>query len=442
MPTQSPYQITGRTARAIAQSIESAIHGGHLRGDERLPAIRDLAESLGTSAGTVAGAYRELRERGLLQTDGRRGTSVAPLPGAAGIGAAAAVPAGAIDLRSGLPDSSLLPDLAPAFATAGEAEFVPTRLRERNSATLLAAAAERFKRDGIDPAHLAVVGGALDGIERTLAAELRPGDAVAIEDPSYPPIIGLVRALSLRPIPVAVDDEGPLPESLHSALDSGARAAVIVPRAQNPTGAALSEARTAELEALVAGRDVLVIEDDHAASVAGSTARTLSHRATHWATIRSVSKSLSPDLRLAVVAGDERTIARIESRQALGTGWVSTVLQRAVAWLWSDRRSEQLVDRAREAYAERRTGLIDALAARGIEAHGRSGINVWVPVERESVMVESLLAAGFAVAPGEGFRIRAAPGIRITLGNLRVEHVARLADAIADARTARAPRAY
>ena len=57
----------------------------------------------------------------------------------------------------------------------------------------------------------------------------------------------------------------------------------------------------------------------------------------------------------------------------LGTGWVSTILQRTVAALWSDPRTDALVARARQAYAARRRALVAALAERGIPALGRTG---------------------------------------------------------------------
>jgi DNA-binding transcriptional MocR family regulator len=261
---------------------------------------------------------------------------------------------------------------------------------------------------------------------------VRRGDVVAVEDPSYPPILDLLAAMGATAVPVAVDDEGAQPDSLERALRRGPSALVLVPRAQNPTGAALSVERAAELRALLAGHeDLLVIEDDHAHEIAGAEFVSLTQRRSgRWALVRSASKSLNPDLRLAVMAGDAVTISRVEGRQALGTGWVSTILQRTVAALWADPEVDQIVAAARTTYAERRRTLISALAERDIAVSARSGFNVWVPVRDEATTVEGLLAGGWAVRPGERFRLRSGPAIRISAATLKIEEAPALAAAL------------
>jgi DNA-binding transcriptional MocR family regulator len=262
-----------------------------------------------------------------------------------------------------------------------------------------------------------------------LQAHLRPGDRVAVEDPGYTGVLDLVPALGLVSEPVAIDDSGPLPESLARALRAGARAVVVTPRAQNPTGAALDEPRVRALRAVLEARpNVLLLEDDHAGSVAGAPARSLaSRRRGPWAVVRSVSKSLGPDLRLAFLAGDATTVARIEGRQRLGVGWVSHVLQSLVLDLLSSKATEHLLADANKRYAERRNALTAALRSHGIAAHGRSGMNVWVPVPEELRTVQRLAGRGWSVRGGERYRLESGPALRLTTGRLRPDDAGRLA---------------
>jgi DNA-binding transcriptional MocR family regulator len=157
--------------------------------------------------------------------------------------------------------------------------------------------------------------------------------------------------------------------------------------------------------------------------------------AARWAVVRSTSKFLGPDLRLAVVAGDELTIARVRGRQSLGPLWVSTILQQLALALWADPASGRRLARAGEIYAQRRAALLDALETRAIKAHGRSGLNVWIPVRDEARITQRLSSSGWAVAPGERFRIASPPGIRVTIATLAPPDAARFAAALADAMT-------
>ncbi|HEX2485056.1 MAG TPA: aminotransferase class I/II-fold pyridoxal phosphate-dependent enzyme [Myxococcota bacterium] len=425
--------LRGRNAASVAEGLEAAIREGALRPAEQLPTVRALARELSLSPTTVAAAYRALQRRGVLVAEGRRGTRVSfapPVP----VAAAPPLPARARDLASGNPDPSLLPDLAPALGRV-VARLGPPHLYDgaANRPELLELARERFAADGLPTGALAVVSGALDGIERVLAARLRAGDRVAVEDPGFGGVLHLVRALGLTLLPVAVDDEGPLPGALAHALGRGASAFVATPRAQNPTGAALSAARVRELRRVLrAHPDVLLVEDDHAVEVAGAPARTLVARETrHFAIVRSVSKGLGPDLRLGVVSGDPETAARVEGRQMLGLRWVSHLLQRTVVELWRDRAIAAALRRAEETYAERRRALLDALAAHGIEARGATGLNVWVPVPAEAPVLQGLLSAGYAVAPGERYRLQSPPAVRVTTAALPAAQAPAVAAALA-----------
>jgi DNA-binding transcriptional MocR family regulator len=184
--------------------------------------------------------------------------------------------------------------------------------------------------------------------------------------------------------------------------------------------------------------EVVVVEDDHAGPVAGAPGVTLAGEdRTCWAHVRSVSKWLGPDLRLAVLTGDPGTVARVQGRQLLGTGWVSHVLQSLAVATWSAPGGAALLEQGRETYRRRRAALAAALGARGIEAHARSGMNVWVPVAEEAAVTRRLLDAGWAVLAGERFRLRSRPAIRVTVSTLDVTEADRLA---ADVEAAMAPR--
>jgi DNA-binding transcriptional MocR family regulator len=415
----------------IARAIEAAVDAGELAGGTRLPTVRDLARERSVSPTTVAAAYRMLRERGLLVGRGRAGTFVraseALLPKTT-----APIPAGVRDLRTGNPDRALLPDLGPALASIdARSALYDDPLEEPD---LLKLAAREFRKDGIPAEAMAVSCGALDGIERILAAHLRPGDRVLVEDPGFPNIFDLIAALGLTAVGVAIDEKGLREDALEEALSRGARALVVTPRAQNPTGAALDADRARALRKLLqAAPDLLVIEDDHAAGVAGAKAQTLVDPGRrHWAVVRSVSKSLGPDLRVAVVTGDEETIRRLRTRQRTGMRWVSRLLQKIVVALWSSREVRRGLSEAEKTYARRRRALIDALAARGIAAQGTSGMNVWIPVAEEAAAMAALQGRGWAVAAGERYRIVSSPALRVTVATLEPEEAEALARDIAE----------
>jgi DNA-binding transcriptional MocR family regulator len=370
--------------------------------------------------------------RGLVVTRSRSRSYVSWRPPVAGAWFGTATPAGVRDLASGNPDPELLPDPTPVLRRIE----VPRQLYGGDPADprLLELASAEFGQVGIVAEDVAVVSGALDGVERALAAQLRPGDVVAVEDPGFAGLFDLLRALGFALCPVAVDGRGMIPAALAEALEDGASAVVLNPRGQNPTGASLDEERAGALRGILdRAPEAMVLEDDHLGPIAGSPRLTLTEGRRRWAAARSLAKSLGPDLRLAVLAGDPHTISRVRGRQAVGPGWVSHLLQRTAATLWEDPKVARGLEQAAETYAERRETFIAALAKHDIEAEAPSGLNVWIPVPDETSIVQALREQGWAVAPGAPFRLKAEPAIRVTISTLQADESQPLAAAIATA---------
>ncbi len=213
--------------------------------------------------------------------------------------------------------------MALAAAAAADAESRGLYGQAPVVAEFAARARSAMDADGVPGGPVAVASGALDAIERVLAAHLRPGDAVAVEDPGWGGMLDLVPALGLRPVPVGVDDSGPLVADVERALRAGVRALVVTDRAQNPTGASLDARRARDLRTVLARHpDVLLIEDDHGHAIVDLPLHPLAGVTVHWAFIRSAAKAYGPDLRVAVLTGDPVTVDRVAGRQRLGPGWV------------------------------------------------------------------------------------------------------------------------
>jgi DNA-binding transcriptional MocR family regulator len=425
------YHIAGRTAKEISQSIERAIDAGTIEPDERLPTIRSLAASLGVSPTTVNAAFAHLRAHGRINGHRRGGSHVLGRVRFQS-GSTSHAPAGTRSLLEANPDPAFLPAIKPVVRDA----VVERRLygESRESPNLLRVARRQLRADGVPDAHVAVVSGAMDGIERALTAHLRPGDTIALEDPTYPPYIELARALQLAIVRMPLDDLGVTEAALRGALHAGARAAIFIPRAQNPTGVAFDPRRAAALARILRSAPaVLVIEDDYLGDVATEPLASVAALHARWAYVRSYAKALGPDLRVALLAGDALTVGRVRDRQRLGCGWVSHLLQNTVAALLGDATVMRGVKRASAIYVQRRNALLAALRAQGLDGLGSSGFVVWVPVADESAAVRSAAAAGWAIDGGARYREASAPGVRIAITCLAAADSRTVAAALAAA---------
>ncbi|QCA17566.1 transcriptional regulator PtsJ [Citrobacter freundii] len=420
--------IDGKTANEIFDSIRQHITKGALVAGDTLPPVRDLATVLNVNRNTVAAAYKRLVTTGLALSQGRNGTVIK------GVSSPVALEGGnpdtpLTDLSGGNPAPSRLPDLSHYFAKINKH---PRLYGDEVVSPGLKTWATQWMQDVLPgPGEIDITSGAIDAIERLLCAHLLPGDSVAVEDPCFLSSINMLRYAGYSASPVSVDSEGMQPDMLELALQKGARAVIITPRAHNPTGCSLSAIRAARLQEILSRYpQTLVIIDDHFALLSASPLYpVIAPQTKHWAVICSMSKTLGPDLRLAIVASDPDTSAKLRLRLNAGSQWVSHLLQDLACACLSDENYQRTLVQTQQFYASQQQKLSLALQQQGIELAAGDGLNLWLPLQTHSQSLAFALAkAGWLVREGEVFGINApSHGLRITLSTLDDHDITRLA---------------
>ena len=420
--------INDRSARGIATSIGRMISSGELAIGAQLPTVRQLSRKLGVSPTTVGEAWRSLAEVGAIETLGRNGSFVRQPTGPGGPRRYRQVAADsdhrghfALDLSTGTPDSTLLPDLRTALARVSSQTLTSSYLDHPVLPQLEEALRHRWP---FVPEELTVVDGAMDALDRIAQVVVRLGDRVVVEHPTFPPLLDLLEKIGADVIGVEVDAQGLNVEALTAALEQKPTALFLQPRAQNPTGVTMTAQRAQQIaDAIVASghsESITIIEDDHAGDIAvgelNSIGNYLPTRTVH---IRSYSKSHGPDLRLAAVGGSGDVISAAANRRLLGPGWSSRILQAVLLELLDDQATLDSLSFARSEYSRRRQEVVQILNERNVFSTGTDGINLWVRVSDERSALMTLAAQGIGAAPGTPFLVNAHPdSMRLTVGLL------------------------
>lgn len=424
--------IHGKTAAEIFDCVRALAQSQQLRSGDSLPPVRDLAVQLGISRNTVAAAYRRLVVAGIATTHGRLGTIIRnQYESSDQEGAQADSPL--TDLASGNPNAKWLPDIAAALQRN---PYTPRLYGEPTVNAGLYRYIQQWMQPDC-PANFAIdlTHGAVDAIERLLSAYLVAGDKVAVENPCFLSSLHSLGALGLQATGVSVDDEGMQANELVEALRKGARAVLLTPRAHNPTGCSLSKKRAKELSQVLAQYpNVLIIVDDHFALL--STAHyhsVIPETATRWALVRSFSKALGPDIRVAAVASDSATSKELRLRLASGTSWVSHLLQDVVESIVTHPSTTALIEQAKQDYQQRRQTLEHALQKHGIAFQTNSdGLNLWLPLQGDDQAIALALARrGWLVRQGSSLAVEGeSNGLRITISDISPEQCEQLAQDI------------
>jgi len=424
-------RITNKTIRGIALETSALVRAGVLPVGTRLPAMRDLAYELGVSPATISEAWSELRQQKIISGRGRNGTWVCAERFVAKperLASAGHYGANVLDLSMAVPDQALLPPLEKAMVYATSVGDLNSYARSRIVPELRDAIAGDWP---YEPEAFLAINGGYNGVYTTLRALVRPGSVVAVEHPTAMRLLDILEDLGVKIVPVLSDSEGPLPASLSQALAERPAAFLFQPRLHSVTGQTVTLQRIEALADVLAESDTLIIEDDGLADISAERPVSLGKRfPDRTVRIVSFSKTLGPDLRLAVLSGSASIVEQIQSYRAFSAGWTSRILQAAVAWLIRDEETSQIVAAARATYQERRDTLARELRERGVQTMPGSGLCLWVPVQSEPFAMVTLAARNIAVVPGNKFSILPSAHIRVATSKLTSGH-AQVAEAIA-----------
>ncbi|MFG1666764.1 PLP-dependent aminotransferase family protein [Streptomyces sp. Y7] len=367
----------GRRA-ALTRALRDAVRSGRLAPGTRLPPYRSLAADLGVARNTVADAYAELVAEGWLTARQGSGTSVAeraePLRGAERVPVKAPPRARGPrhDLRQGTPDASAFPRTAwqtsyrRALQQAPNEVFGPGdpagRVELREALTEYLARARGVRTE---PDRIVICSGFAHAL-RLLFGQDRAGGGGVLRGPLAVEAYGLgfhrelLTAAGVRTVPLPLDENGARVDRL-----ARERAVLLTPAHQFPTGGPLHHERRAAVIDWARARGGVVLEDDYDGEFrydrkpVGAVQGLDPERVIF---VGSVSKSLSPALRLGWMVLPERYVGDVLAAKGEREAWASVLDQLSLADFIVSGAYDRHVRRMRQRYRSRRDRLVAALA--------------------------------------------------------------------------------
>jgi len=406
--------------RWLADETITLIGDGRLLHGTRLPSERDLVEALGLSRTTVTRAYGLLRDRGFALARHGSGTVVQvpgglvrgggePLPQDLGLAPDDAV----ADLRSASPPapSGLTTAYADGLARlpsfTGGMGYFPFGLPE-----LQQVIADRYTARGAPtrPEQIVVTTGAVSGQVAILHGLLRIGDRIAIETPSYPNSIEMMRDSRMRMLPVPISSDGADLEGVEQALRQGARAMLALPDFHNPTGVYLDDDDRPRLARLWQRYDVLGIVDETNAEVwidDGTPALPMAAHSPECVTVGSASKTYWGGLRIGWVRAPMPLVHAVRhARLCLDLG--ASVLEQ-LTLIELMRSNGSLCEQSRSMLRESRDVLLglQTLLPDWQVVRPRGGLGLWwrLPAPRSSALISAAARRGVLLASGSSFSV-------------------------------------
>src|SRR3954453_8981464 len=398
---------SSRIAAVLRDRIAAAPPGA------RLPSTRALVAQHRVSPVTVQTALRDLTAKGLIESRPGGGTFVRAVrtarPSDYGWQTAAlrsppsriqavsvamrSVPNDVIALHAGYPDRELLPErlVRSALTRAGRGDTALSRPPVAGLPELQSWFAHElgsFSPVGTappTPIDVVVLPGSQSGLSSIFRALVAGGQPLLMESPTYWGAITAAAQAGVRVVPVPTGPDGPDPAELDRAFaETGARLFYAQPTYANPTGVQWSTERADQVLDVVRHHGAFLVEADWAHDFGISTTpRPVAARddAGHVVYLRSLTKSVSPALRIAAVIARGPVRERIFADRGAESLYVSGLLQAAALDVVTQPAWQTHLRGVREQLRARRDLLVDSLRQHAPQAHVDAvppgGLNLW-----------------------------------------------------------------
>ncbi|WP_327126899.1 MocR-like pyridoxine biosynthesis transcription factor PdxR [Streptomyces sp. NBC_01727] len=365
----------GSRRAVLIRALRDAVRAGRLPPGTRLPPYRSLAADLGLARNTVADAYAELVAEGWLTARQGSGTRVAHRAPAA---APARIPKKAPsrpappvhNLRQGQPDAASFPRTAWLAASRRAVNAAPNdafgpgdpqgRIELRRA---LSGYLARVRGVHCSPERIVICSGFAHALRLLFGGGVLRGP-LAVESYGLGFHRSLLVAAGVRTVPLTLDEHGARTGELTGL--PGVRSVLLTPAHQFPTGGPLHPERRTAVVDWARTRGGLVLEDDYdgefrydrepVSAVQGLGPDRVVH-------LGSVSKSLSPAIRLGWMVLPEHLVGAVLAAKGEREGWASVLDQLTLADFIESGHYDRHIRRMRQRYRRRRDQLVAALAA-------------------------------------------------------------------------------
>ncbi len=431
IPDLSSYR--GPRYKALAAAIADASQSGQLQAGAKLPPQRRLADALGVAVGTVTRAYAEAERLGLVEARVGSGTYIKSSELAVSF---RQVTQGnntqLIDLSlSKMPQINREQFLAQSFAALQNDHAALQRCLsyqlEAGNAYHRDTLAQWLNKNRLPftAEQLILTASGVHAISMALHTLCQPGDTVFAEGLSYPGFIHATKQQHLKAIGIEFDEQGIVPEALHSALQQhNPRALYLMPSIQNPTAGRMSLQRREAIAQIAQQHQLYIIEDEVAYVPTSERLPTFSSLIPdNTLLLSSFSKGLAGGFRLGCIMAPPHLHAKLE--HAVRTScWNAAPMVAEVICHWiTSGQAEAVSTLQHKAVAERQQLVQKYLQAFDISSLDYA-LHVWLNLPepwQSHTLIDKLRAQHIITIGAETFavgRFASPPAIRICIGDV------------------------